>query len=267
MEKERKKEEYKQEDKKEKKEKEDDKDEDKEKQHAEANNEMFKTDQEKPRIQSAKLDREKPSYVANVSLLLSLIKKAEYVTCIRAMCEHDEGWHMAESFVAFPKEANDLSSLQLDTYAAYLARVMSIIKSGNTASEMRIFFSDEGRKTIDEIERRASAEKKDMDESYVALRKFFADEIVNKCVFPLAATAAPAASGALAAENKDINGLELELCELKNGKTAWLCPTHMKKTNATVIRNSSTRATLTQANNSIYNKMLKFIKNDRDVEV
>lgn len=181
---------------------------------------------------------------------------SEYFTCVRAMCEHDEGWHLAESFVPLTQSSS------CDPYAAYLARVMNIIKTGSVASETRIFFNDAGRKLIAEIENKAVAvgsndgggERKDMGESYVALRSFFASEADIERAYSLVSA------------RKGSSQLELELCELKNGKRLWLCPAHVQKTNATVIRGGDSsggaHGGASSQNSSIYAKMLEFIQQD-----
>lgn len=172
----------------------------------------------------------------------------EYVACIRPICEHDEGWHVAESFTALPSKS-------VDPYAAYLARVMTIVKTGSMANEMRIFFSEQGRRLLGEIENKAiseEAERRDMTDSYTSLRAFFASELESKRVFSIAATDS---SQSLI----DLNRLELDLCELKNGKLLWLCPRHVEKTNATVIQHVPRGGVNLAQNSSIYNKMLEFI--------
>lgn len=179
------------------------------------------------------------------------LTEVEYVTCIRPMCEHDEGWHAADSFVRF-----ELTKQAMDTYAPYLARVMSIIKSGgNLASEMRIFFSERGRDLVEAIEGAAAgaqsspSERPDMSEAYVALRRLVADEIDNKRVYSLTSL-------------NELNRIELDWCELHSGKLVWLCPNHTSKTNATVIRDPATSTNLVQNTTSGYNKMIEFIKQD-----
>lgn len=181
---------------------------------------------------------------------------AEYVTCVRPMCEHDEGWHLAESFVPLPNGQQHID----DTYAAYLARVMTIVKTGSIASETHIFFSDAGRKLIAEIDAKASAAAANGDgsielrdnlaESYTALRTFFTNEADEQRIYSLASA------------HKGTCQLELEFCELKNGKRVWLCPSHVAKTNATVVRGDSSSGSGLGQLSSIYAKMLEFIQQD-----
>lgn len=194
---------------------------------------------------------------AGVSGFKPTTPTSEYFTCVRAMCEHDEGWHLAESFVPLTQSSS------IDPYAAYLARVMNIIKTGSVASETRIFFNDAGRKLIAEIENKAvvgnssndgDGERKDMGESYVALRSFFTSEADVERAYSLVSA------------RKGSSQLELELCELKNGKRLWLCPAHVQKTNATVIRGGDSsggaHGGASSQNSSIYAKMLEFIQQD-----
>ena len=174
------------------------------------------------------------------------VNTGEYFPCLRAMCEHDEGWHLAESFVPLPNQQS------MDPYAAYLARVMTIVKSGSMASETRIFFNDTGLKLIAEIQNKAvNGDKKDLADSYLALRTFFTSEVEARRCYSLV----PA--------NKGLSDrLELEFCELKNGKRMWLCPNHVQQTNATVVRGDSSRGSTLGQNGSIYAKMLEIIQQE-----
>lgn len=169
------------------------------------------------------------------------------------MCEHDEGWHLADSVAPLSAATSLRQSTLESSYSAYLARVMSIVKSGSLASEMKIMFSESGRNLLAEIEKRAVAQSQtasetnnELAESYLAVRGFFAAELEANRVF------------SLVANPKELNRPELEMCELRNGKTVWLCPKHVEKTNATVIRDSARAVNATQ-NNTVYNKMLEFI--------
>lgn len=153
------------------------------------------------------------------------------------MCEYEEGWHLAECF---------LPITELSIYSAYLARVMNIIKNGNQSSELKIFFSDEGNKLMGEIDSKAVNEKIELVESYTSLRAFFISQLEKKQVF------------SLIANTKDFNKMDLELCEMKNGKVLWLCQKHIEKTNATVIKD--TRGTNVINNDLSQNKMLEFIQ-------
>lgn len=160
----------------------------------------------------------------------------KYVKCLRPMCEHEEGWHLGESFVVLDELAN---------YASYLARVMNIIKSGNQSSELVVFYIDEGTKLLKEIEQKAVTGKVDLADSYTSLRAFF----VDKCQHDL---------HTLNQTAENLNKLDLELCELKNGKELWLCDKHFKETNAMVV-SFSKNVTIVQ-NDTSENKMIKEIE-------
>ena len=145
----------------------------------------------------------------------------ELVQCIRVMCEHEEGWHPVPLFVPI-SELNHI-------FSSYLARIMNILKHGNLKNELKIFLADDGQKTLNEIEKNALQEAKTgdldlkIDQSYSALRSYFTQKINEKIKTDEKS------------QGNDIG--TLQRCELKNGKTLWLCPIHLKLTDAKIISN------------------------------
>ena len=130
----------------------------------------------------------------------------ELYPCLRLLCEHEEGWHL-DQFYSIISELNP-------DYCSYLARIMSVIKYGNLATEVQIFQSQEGLNLIKEIESKALTDEDadDIMESYMLVRQDLIDE---------------------STENKVLHGLKL--CELKNGKVLWLCEKHIEETGACVL--------------------------------
>ena len=117
------------------------------------------------------------------------------------MCEYEEGWHMAESHIK-------LADMNIN-FCAYLTRVMSLIKNGSLSTTLQIFLCEQGQKLLDEIEKNANSSNIEIRESYMALRKHFV--------------------------NEHTKSTDLNRCELKNGKTMWLCEKHATLTNAKII--------------------------------
>jgi hypothetical protein len=127
--------------------------------------------------------------------------KNDLVPCIKPMCEYEEGWHMAESYIK-------LADMNIN-FCAYLTRVMSLIKNGSLSTTLQIFLCEQGQKLLDEIEKNSNSSNIEIRESYIALRKHFV--------------------------NEHTKSTDLNRCELKNGKTMWLCEKHATLTNAKII--------------------------------
>lgn len=148
------------------------------------------------------------------------IDRNSKVPCVRLMCEHEEGWHSVKSFFVY----NQLSVIDY----AYLARVMNIIKHGNSINKLKILMTEQGIKIMNELEN--NSEETDLHESYISLRKNFINEFENGTVW----------SESLSLNNDDdvYSRLGLARCELKNGKILWLCENHMKQVEANVLSNN-----------------------------
>lgn len=140
-------------------------------------------------------------------------EEIELCTCIRTLCEHEEGWHLSDWIAILP----DLSP----QYCGYLLRIMNIIKNGSLSNDMQIFQLDIGHKLLTDIEKKSSLAT-NINESYISLRKFYIENINSNKIFSLTA---------------DVTD-DLTKCELKSGKILWLCGEHMALTNAKIIDNT-----------------------------
>lgn len=139
-------------------------------------------------------------------------------TCIRPLCEHEEGWHLSKSFLILP----DLNP----NYGPYLTRIMNIIKNGSLSNELQIFLTDHGDKLLRDLDKKSINENSDISDSYLSLRRYFIEEFEKGHVF-------------LTDEILSDNGPQIDLkrCELKNGKKLWLCKEHSLATNAKILNN------------------------------
>jgi len=91
---------------------------------------------------------------------------------------------------------------------------MNILKNDRLSNQLSIFVTDQGRKQLKEIEASSLGEEKDVIASYHSVRIFYAEQ----------------------SEETSVEGeVFLERCELKNGQVNWLCPDHVKETNARVL--------------------------------
>jgi hypothetical protein len=169
----------------------------------------------------------------------------EMIPCVRVMCEHEEGWHLSESFVALFSETNPL--LKELASSPYLARMMTIIKNGPLCNEMQIFLSEQGQSLLREIEKKAAQQSvtdgadESVAESYISLRKSFIKMCEEEKKPPQAAV------GSLEA---------LQRCELKNGKILWLCKSHVESTKAPILTDISFH---NQNAVSLYEKFLDYV--------
>jgi len=160
------------------------------------------------RIKSAKTTRSSKS------------NELKHNVCLKTMCEYEEGWHptgMAISFDIF--ESN---------YFAYLTRIMNILKFGNLSTELKIFLTSQGNNVLNDIDsfllnnENMSGEKESLNndqqltESYISIRSYFISQLES---------------------NQSIY-VDLQRCELKNGKILWLCQKHIDKCSARILLDS-----------------------------
>lgn len=114
-------------------------------------------------------------------------------------------------------------------YCSYLARIMNILKNGNLATQLLMLTSSEGQKYLNLIESNSLNQEQDsIFDSYSALRKKFQTELNEGRVYAVSNENAKE-------ENKEYSssvGLDLIRCEIKNGKTLWLCEKHLRAVNA-----------------------------------
>ena len=190
------------------------------------------------------------------------------VPCVRPMCEFEEGWHLARSFLS----AEDLLTPGGSQYSSYLARIMNILRNGNLSTELMIFISEKGNKILDDLEGHAKLSDTDMSESYSALRKRFISEFEKNNVIPFSNRAHvlqdPKAKEKANLEVKtetpravkrgkcDIFGLQR--CEMKNGKVLWLCDQHAQASGGKILDDL---AESVAANYEESNKMLENVDN------
>jgi hypothetical protein len=220
----------------------------------------LKNESSKPKTEETVTEskNDKVTDVAKKAIEKMRAEKAEEVKltlCIRPMCEFDEGWHVSDNY--FTLENNELPS----SYCTYLARLMNILKNGNLATQMQLFTTPNGQKLMKEIESKAliatSSEQDVINDSYVDLRKRFTIENENKKVFSLSNDGS---------NTDDLGKLDLERCELKNGKTMWLCKKHIEVTNARPLADD-----LMTTNTSMYdllaNKMLEDLEKEENFEI
>ncbi len=181
-------------------------------------------------------------------------QREKLALCIRPMCEFDEGWHVTESYL--PLENKTL----IGSYSAYLARLINILKNGNQASHQLIFSTSDGQKLVQQIESRVkvvdegSTEHDSIFSSYEELRRKFATDYMNN---------------KLCSTNESINGLHnsLKRCELKSGKTLWLCAEHMRVTNARALAYDDSKANLADEFDRLTLNMLEFLRSKEIEEI
>jgi hypothetical protein len=148
--------------------------------------------------------------------------------CVRPMCEFDEGWHSSDNYLTLDNG--------LPGSYAYLARIMNIIKNGNLASESQVFTTQQGQQLMDEIDRKGRIGSREdhefadviISESYLELRRLFADACKAGRLLSFGVNSA-----------NDGSQLDLERCELKNGKTVWLCARHVAECGARPLADDS----------------------------
>ncbi len=178
-----------------------------------------------------------------LSEVLESNNKSNFVTCIRPMCEFDEGWHLSNRCVPL----NDFQQV----YCSYLARLVNIVKNGNLSNQLKIFLNDQGRKLIEEIENKSTNTENDFLDSYQSFCKCFIDKIENNNVL----LSDLSENVEIDDQNEQLYGLER--CELKNGKSVWLCKNHIISTNAKVVKDL--KMTI-KTNDRLTNQMLKDIE-------
>ncbi|CAF0816500.1 unnamed protein product [Brachionus calyciflorus] len=161
-------------------------------------------------------------------------QEIELYTCIRPLCEHEEGWHLSNLVLVLPE--------LLPEYCGYLLRIMNIIKNGPLSNDLQIFLLDSGHRLLADIEKKSSLSL-NIGESYLQLRKFYIEEYESKNVVLL--------------DGKDIKH-DLNKCELKNGKILWLCKNHVESTNAKLIDDNTTNESSTH--DPLANQILEDIK-------
>ena len=147
--------------------------------------------------------------------------KLELVPCLRPMCEYEEGWHLARSFVLF----NELNP----SWCSYLHRVMNILRNDSLLNELKLFVTDHGQRLLKEIESKSLNEERDVIESYLSLRTYFIEQLEADSIYSLD----------LLEQNKASEyATTLQRCELKNGKIYWLCNDHIALKNAKILTDS-----------------------------
>ena len=151
------------------------------------------------------------------------ISSSEYVPCIRAMCEFQEGWHPSSSFISITSNSSNEtgSSSLLASFASYLTRVMSIVKNGPSSSELQVLLSAQGRRILGDLETKSSVDHKDIVDSYVALVK----HVLGKHEQEQEQQQQDKLQHGDNFEGSSKMGLIR--CELKSGKTMWLCKKHI----------------------------------------
>jgi hypothetical protein len=139
------------------------------------------------------------------------------LTCVRPMCEHEEGWHCLDILVTMPETTRPLG--------AYLARIMNILKNGGETNQMRIFRVEQGQRSMNEAQTQATQTgNPSLEEAYQVLREIFINKFEKQEAFRVS-------GGEAVASSEELN-LDLKRCELKNGKVLWLCEKHLQQTNA-----------------------------------
>ena len=181
-----------------------------------------------------------------------------YSLCIRAMCEFEEGWHAVQSNVAITKlsianhlesdynnnddndnnnnneeqsnksnrvaDISDVISQVPPIFCSYLYRVVNIMScGGQAASELALFATPAGRKLIEALESKASAQADvSLVQSYTALRQYFVKQWEEQ----------------QSTSNSQAD-MGVGKYELKSGKVLFLCDKHAELTSARRIENSN----------------------------
>lgn len=175
--------------------------------------------------------------------------------CVRPLCEHEEGWHASETFFVINSP---------DSFASYLARIMNILKSGNTiASDLPVYQTESGQLVLEDLEKlmsKASMENADsghnnqqlLEAAYKNLRTVYSKEMAMDRIF--------------ANSNSIHSAIELNMdlkrCELKNGKQLWLCKKHFEETQAKELFDNESGSDLSE---SRINK--KFIEDIDNIQI
>lgn len=175
------------------------------------------------------------------------IVQNEWLTCLRPMCEHEEGWHLCDSFLILPE--------LMPSFCSYLTRIMKIIQNGTLLNEMQIFLVDQGYKLLSEINSKAVSDENEFIESYTSMLKYFHSELEKDNVRSFK-------------KSDQENSIPLQRCELKNGKNLWLCQKHIEQTNARVVTDSKATGTSTfAAFDQSTNKMLEDLENVSKIDI
>jgi hypothetical protein len=214
---------------------------------------------DKEEERAPKVEEDKVTEAAKAAIEKMRAEKVEAVKltlCIRPMCEFEEGWHLSDHYLTL--ENNELPHV----YYTYLARIiMNILKNGNLATQLQLFTTPEGQKLMKEIDSKAlvatNTEQDVINDSYVELRKRFINENENKKVFSILSDGS---------NQNDLGKLDLERCELKNGKTMWLCQKHILLTNARPLADDL--ATSNAGNfDQLANKMLEDLEKEEIIQI
>ena len=207
---------------------------------------------------SSAASRARPQTARRVDTIIIISSSSEYVPCIRAMCEFQDGWHPSSSFISITSNSSNktgLSSL-LKSFASYLTRVMSIVKNGPISSELQVLLSVQGRRTLGDIE--TTSDHKDIVDSYVALVK----HVLGKHEQEQEQQQQDKLQHGDNFEGSSKMGLIR--CELKSGKTMWLCKKHMEANRARPVVANDTRVVNTTIADHVD---VSWLQQDLDVNI
>jgi hypothetical protein len=181
--------------------------------------------------------------VRRTSVDKAQVKINKYKTCLRPMCEYDEGWHVVNTYVPF-------NSLPSEAYL-YLFKIMNIVKNGSYSNQLPVFLTKEGDNLMKEIAEKCDQVKAiEMQTSFSKIAEFIErNEILSSKTVDISNNN----KNNTISNSKDFG---IKQCELKNGKRLWLCNEHIEFTEARLINEEKTTKD-DNVNDEI--KMLDFI--------
>ena len=164
------------------------------------------------------------------------------ITCMRPMCEFDEGWHILPNSYILSNES------LLPKYYSYLVRVMNIIKNGNLSNQLQIFLNQKGIEMLEDLEKKLiqmnDSEETIFNESYLSFLKHFTSQLD--------------AEKKINESNHEVMGLKR--CEMKNGKVIWMCNQHIEMTNPKILEFNIKNEAGTNLNEQLAVQMLHDIE-------
>lgn len=155
--------------------------------------------------------------------------------CIRVLCEHEEGWHLAPSCILI----DDIKK----SYMSYLGRLVKILNDDILASELTLFSCESGKMLMSDLSDGGPAE---FEDSYKSLKEDYIREVEENRVIILEALnsnepinssfqSKTSGSNVDLRESKKLNRIGLRRCELKTGRILWLCSNHIDKMSARIL--------------------------------
>ncbi|KAK3609671.1 hypothetical protein CHS0354_035956 [Potamilus streckersoni] len=140
----------------------------------------------------------------DVSGDVEIVHKSKY--CFRLLCEDEQGWHVVAPAIPFPELSVSEEQDFISTLAAYLMRLMVLLKHGHM--QLTCLTTPEGQKFQQKLEEMAAKNEADFKEAYFRIRK----SVMKK--------------------DKEMEMGNITRVQLQNGKIHWLCEEHKSLTSS-----------------------------------